>query len=279
MSLLNLFFGRKRRARAAGGVGSTVASPDKLAGLVAQGAHVGSLPEPETFKAALAVPNPPVRANAQAAAEARGKVSDAAILRRVTGLTLGRDASPEARQAAVLDRLSIVHDPNEVLISAADRFARLAIADRRLMSARFGRKGTEERVFDFRHDMAPEGAAIDCLRSLATLCAEPVDLLIVEQSISGVFASVGGFAVGDISFDEDLFRAALQEARQVHNLFECEDEGGEPLPEMSDASLLTAQLPAADALQVLRLTLKDNPNAFAEEEAEFVGAEASAQSD
>ncbi|MBA3909426.1 MAG: hypothetical protein C0524_05945 [Rhodobacter sp.] len=219
------------------------------------------------------MPDPWTGVDADDARGARGKASDAAILRRVTALTLGRDTSAEARQAAVLDRLAIVHDPNEVVIAAGARSAHLAIADRRLMAARFGQPGAADLVFDFRHDTASEVAAIDCVRALAALCAEPVDLVMVEQPISGVFAAVGGFAVEDTSFDEDQFRAALQGAMQLPDAFESEDEGWGLAIEEPEAAVVNAQPPAAAALQVLRLTLQDSHSAFAEVAPEFAGAD------
>lgn len=117
------------------------------------------------------------------------------VHRRITPLRLDDTVEAEARLGAVLDRLAIVHDPNEVLLTGKDRSAQIVMANRRLMAARFCVEGKDDRTFVFRMDEAPEPAVAAIAAALVDFCADPVGLVITEQPVRGVFAAVGGLSV------------------------------------------------------------------------------------
>lgn len=121
-----------------------------------------------------------------------------AVLRRFTALTLTADAGAEARQDAILERLCIVHDPNEVVVSGSDRSVRIVMANRRLMSARFCLPGRVDEVFSFQKKRASKRAGRDFAARLVGFCDGPVDLVMTEKAISGVFDAGAGLAVSDL---------------------------------------------------------------------------------
>lgn len=120
------------------------------------------------------------------------------VMRRFAALTLTADTDGAARQEAILARLAIVHDPNEVVITGADRSARIVVVNRQLMSARFSQPGRVDEAFSFQKKRAVKRAARDFLASLAAFCAGPVDLVMTERAISGVFDAAAGLAVKDL---------------------------------------------------------------------------------
>lgn len=199
MSLRDLILGRKRRIRegleadAATGVGLSRAVID-----------------------AEALPYPSLVAEQATSAAKAGQVSGKeevtsrkVVLRRTRAMTVPGDLVLTARRQAVLDRLFIVLDPNEVLISAGNRLARLVVANQRLMVAQFSRDASPELTFDFRPGLRSGDMALDAIRALADFCAEPVSLRIVEQPVAGVFAGFSGLPITAISFDEAEFQEAL----------------------------------------------------------------------
>lgn len=126
-----------------------------------------------------------------------------AVLRRFAALTLAADAGAAVRQDAILQRLCIVHDPNEVVVSGSDRSVRMVVVNRQLMSARFSQPRRVDDVFNFRKKRASKRAAQDFSASLASFCAGPVDLVMTEQAISGVFDVAAGLAVSDLVAGSD----------------------------------------------------------------------------
>lgn len=204
-------------------------------------------------------------------------VSAATVLRRLSTVMLSGAATVEDRQAVVLRRLAVVHDPNEVVLSGPDRAAHLVIANRRLLSARFSLPETDEQIFDFRHDIASVDPAIGCMRALAALCAAPVDLLIAERPFTGVFSGTGGFAIDDASFDEDICRAALEAAMELPEDF----DGASLLLDLPDLAVQEADFMAAPVMLTaktdLPLVLQPQPlcePAFAEDAAAFTAENA-----
>jgi hypothetical protein len=121
-----------------------------------------------------------------------------AVLQRFGALTMAADEGADARQEAILARLGIVHDPNEVVIRGSDRSARLVVVNRRLMSARFSEPGRVDVVFSFQKKRNARRLASDFLASLAAFCAGPVELVMTERGISGVFDVAAGLAVSDL---------------------------------------------------------------------------------
>jgi hypothetical protein len=119
-------------------------------------------------------------------------------LQRFAALTMAADEGAAARQDAILARLGIVHDPNEVIITGADRSARMVVVNRRLMSVRFSEPGRVDVVFNFQKKRNAKRLASDFLASLSAFCAGPVDLVMTERSISGVFDVAAGLAVSDL---------------------------------------------------------------------------------
>jgi hypothetical protein len=111
---------------------------------------------------------------------------------------MAADEGADARQEAILARLGIVHDPNEVVIRGSDRSARLVVVNRRLMSARFSEPGRVDVVFSFQKKRNARRLASDFLASLAAFCAGPVELVMTERGISGVFDVAAGLAVSDL---------------------------------------------------------------------------------
>ena len=119
-------------------------------------------------------------------------------LRRVTALSLPGTQGEVARREAILQRLCIVHDPNEVVVAGKDRTARIVMANRRLISARFCRTGQLDEVFSFDKRRGSRRAGEDFAASLTGFCTDPVDLLVTEKAMSGVFDALAGLAVDDI---------------------------------------------------------------------------------
>lgn len=129
------------------------------------------------------------------------------VLRRMEALTISGTEAEAARQDAVIERLGIVHDPNEVVLSGADRTARIVMANRRLMAARFTVAGQGDAVFSFASADASPEAEQGLAASLTAFCAAPVDLVVTERAISGVFDAAAGLAMEDIAAGPE--RAAL----------------------------------------------------------------------
>jgi len=239
-----MFFGRKGQLRVAGG-------SEQMMTQLELGADAGFEPVgvPDTARANATLHfNPADAGQQQPKAVCRepdmAPVSTATVLRRMSTVMLSGEAPVEERQAVVLRRLSVVHDPNEVVLSGPDRAAHLVIANRRLLSARFNLPEAEEQIFDFRHDLAPVDSAIGCMRALSALCAAPVDLLIAERPFTGVFSGAGGFAIEDASFDEDICRAALEAAMQLPEEF----DGASLLLDLPDIAVQEVAMLAAPSL-------------------------------
>ena len=131
------------------------------------------------------------------------------VLARVRSMTVPGALVAEARRQAVLDRLFIVLDPNEVVITAKGQVARLVMANQSLMLAEFGPDGAPDVSFDFRDGVETLHAALEFMRALSAFCALPSDLVIAEQPVTGVFAGSGGLPVGALSFDEDELASAV----------------------------------------------------------------------
>ncbi len=123
----------------------------------------------------------------------------AMVLRRITPLPLPARADATARQEAILERLCIVHDPNEVVVTGQDRVARILMVNRRLMSARFSLPGQVDEVFSFQKKRASKRAAQDVAATLLGFCTDPVDLVVTERPMSGVFDVSAGLAISDIA--------------------------------------------------------------------------------
>ncbi|AZL57841.1 hypothetical protein EI545_02700 [Tabrizicola piscis] len=144
----------------------------------------------------LDAPEPVV---AEPVAVADSERRHAMVLRRITPLPLPAKADATARQEALLERLCIVHDPNEVVVTGQDRVARILMVNRRMMSARFSLPGQVDEVFSFQKKRASKRAAKDVADTLLGFCADPVDLVVTERPMSGVFDVAAGLAVSDIA--------------------------------------------------------------------------------
>ncbi|MDM7932357.1 hypothetical protein [Tabrizicola sp.] len=226
MSLLALFFGRKGQRGVVDLSGLPVEKVEAEAGTKAISGRVPDLDRTDGIAKVV---------SAEDAAKVLGDIpSDhapdddqtgisAVVVGRFSTLMLSGEAPVGERQAIVLRRLGVVHDPNEVTLSGMDRSARLVVANRRLLSARFNLPDCDEQVFDFRHDSASVDPAIGCMRALSALFEAPVDLLIAEKPFSGVFSGAGGFAIEDASFDEEACREAFEAAMQLPDDFDTPD--------------------------------------------------------
>lgn len=222
MSLFQLIFGR--RSRVADSVAFAKLQSDTNTTHAAETSFVGvpvltsraKIPRAAPKEAA---PEPLVRALRIAA-------SPPIVLRRVSSVTLEASATTESRQAAVLAWMEVVHDPNTLLILGADRSAQILIANRRVMAARFHKVSVSEQAYNFRHEAATVDEAIDCVRAIADLLADPVELVIKEDPANGVFCASGGFAVEDAFFDEEICRAALRQALRSGDAMDCPQQTG-----------------------------------------------------
>lgn len=248
MSLRDLILGRKRRTR--------------------EGIEGGDAEATRLTRAALAPDEPaaPAKAAPEAAAEAgspagsdpRGSGPEAGkgrkvVLRRVRSMTVPGALVSGMRRQAVLDRLFIVLDPNEVLITGSDRAARLTVANQRLMLAQFSQVSAQDLTFDFRPGLHSEDLALGFVQALTGFCTAPVDLLISEQPVTGVFAGFSGLPVDAISFDEAEFRSSLQQilSHPDHDhagLGPAPDDAEAPAPKPAPLILSSPEVEAPEAV-------------------------------
>ncbi len=127
------------------------------------------------------------------------RLTHAAVLRRVGVVVVPGGAPLTERLRVVIDRLGIVHDPNEVVISGRDRTLRLVLANRRLISAQANMPGRKEMLVSF-HKKPLTTARLRQLAVLLTeFCAGPVDLVMTESPVSGVFGGESGLATEDLA--------------------------------------------------------------------------------
>jgi len=167
------------------------------------------------------------------------------VSKRTSALVVSGLTAPEARRQIVFDRLALVLDPNEVVLSSETGLVRIVIANGRVMAAQFKTPDVEAITFDFRYESASAEAAVALVSRLSDFCLRAVDVVVKESPISGVFADQGGLALRDVLFDETAYRAALRPvARQG-----SEPGAGDPVTADSgpDAPAAMSANPAAAA--------------------------------
>jgi len=201
VSLRDLILGRKRRIREGLEGGDTEATRLTRAALAPD----------EPAAPAEAAPEPAPEAGSPSGSGPEAGKGRKVVLRRVRSMTVPAALVSDMRRQAVLDRLFIVLDPNEVLITGEDRVARLTVANQRLMLAQFTQVSAPDLTFDFRPGLHSEDLALGFVQALTGFCAAPVDLMISEKPVTGVFAGFSGLPVEAISFDEAVFRSTLQQ--------------------------------------------------------------------
>jgi hypothetical protein len=107
--------------------------------------------------------------------------------------------TPVARKhALILQRLCVVRDSCTVVIAGEDRSVQLTMANGRVMAASFDLPGRRKRLVSFEKKLAGRAAAREFSVLLAELCAGPVDLLMTEVAVDGVFATAAGMMVGEL---------------------------------------------------------------------------------
>jgi hypothetical protein len=248
VSLRDLILGRKRRIREGLEGGDTEATRLTRAALAPD----------DPAAPAEAAPEAAPEAGVPAGADSRGSGPEAGkgrkvVLRRVRSMTVPGALVSDMRRQAVLDRLFIVLDPNEVLISGGDRVARLTVANQRLMLAQFSQVSAPDLTFDFRPGLHSEDLALGFVQALTGFCAAPVDLMISEQPVTGVFAGFSGLPVDAISFDEAEFRSTLQQmlSHPDHDhagLGPAPDDAEDPAPKPAPLILSVPEVEAPETV-------------------------------
>ena len=187
MPLRDLIFGRRARAPGA----DTAAAPD-----VAQpedpAAHV---PEPQaTTDEGEGAPGIPERRRPDPPS--------------VPGLILGGGLSLADRRAAVLEEVARALTLRHVALIGTGRSARLLVANRRVLAARF--TGPDLPLdLDMRHDPASEARAMVLHAALQELLAAPIDLVVETRAADGVYSAEGGLPGDLLAGDVAMLRAAF----------------------------------------------------------------------
>lgn len=127
---------------------------------------------------------------------------------RQRGLLIDGTLAAEVRREALIAELSKALSLRDVALVGTDRTARLLVANRRLLSARFSGPG-RPCEFDLRRDPVDEATALELHAAIAALLAGPVDLMVDSRHASGVYAVDGGLPVDLLAVDADALRAAF----------------------------------------------------------------------
>lgn len=125
-------------------------------------------------------------------------ILSAALLRRFGVEHLPADTPFARKHALILQRLCVVRDPCAVVIGGQGRSVRLTMANGRVMAASFALPGRKKRLVSFEKKLAGKSAAREFSALLAEFCARPVDLLMTEVAVDGVFATAAGMMVCEL---------------------------------------------------------------------------------